>query len=267
MRGDAQLTSDPEPRLVTTAVGTVAVAEEGRIDAPAVLCVHGLPGTSRDFRYLGPLLAPRFRVVRVEMPGFGRSPASAIRTLPGWARVLEALRDGLELHRPLLLSHSFGGGACLFAAAAAPDRWRGLVLLASIGTRLHREMRWPPSTYRRMATGLRFPLTRPFLVMAARSAYRRADLPVPSSWWELLLHVGLLASVDFPALAAAAGAATLPALAVSALDDRISQASVQRDLAASLPDCTPLVFPSGGHHLQKHRAREVAEAVVERFGG
>jgi pimeloyl-ACP methyl ester carboxylesterase len=267
MRDDAPLTSDPEPRPVPTAVGTVAVAEEGPPDAPAVLCVHGIPGSSRDFRYLGPVLAPAFRVLRVEMPGFGRSPASDIHTVSGWARVVSALRDALALDRPLLLAHSFGGGSCLVAAGADPTAWRGLVLVASMGVSLHREMRWPAWVYRLLATGLRFLPTRPLFLAGGRSAYRRSGFQVPSSWRELLLHVDLLASVDFPRLGAAARAATLPALAVSSLDDRICEPAIQRELAATLPDCTPLVFPTGGHHLQKHRAREIARAMTERFAG
>lgn len=259
-------TSDPEPRLLATAVGDVAVAEEGPAGAPAVLCVHGLPGTSRDFRYLGPPLAQRFRVLRVEMPGFGRSPTSDVRSVAGWARTLAAVREAAALDRPLLLGHSFGGGACLLAAATEPDGWRGLALLASLGLEVHRAMRWSPRTYGLYAAGLRRPLARPLLALTARRGYRRAGLAPPSSWRELLLHVELLASVDFAALAVAARAANLPALVAWCRDDRVSQPSVQRELQAALPRSTPLELETGGHHLHKHRAREVAAAVVERFG-
>src|SRR5574339_776423 len=49
--------------------------EAGVPTAPAVLLLHGLPSSSHMFRNLIPLLAPHFRVVAPDLPGFGFSDA------------------------------------------------------------------------------------------------------------------------------------------------------------------------------------------------
>jgi len=45
-------TSDPEPRLLPLPHGPVAYVDEGPRGAPALVVVHGIPGSVRDFRYL-----------------------------------------------------------------------------------------------------------------------------------------------------------------------------------------------------------------------
>ncbi len=257
--------TDPPTRLLDTAVGPVSVAEEGRLEAPAILCGHGIPGSVRDFRYLGPALAEHWHVVRLDLPGFGGSPAPPGTTVADWTAALGAVADALELERPALLAHSFSGGAVILAAAARPNRYRGIALLASLGVSIHRAMRLPPKVYRRLVRVARRPALGAALAVTLRRVYRMLGLPPPASRTEVLLHLGLIASVDFDALAAAARSLEIPVLAVSARDDRLSEPAVQDELAALFPDVERLVFGSGGHHLQKTRAVEVAAAVTRRL--
>ena len=257
--------TDPPTRLLDTAVGPVSVAEEGRLGAPAILCGHGIPGSVRDFRYLGPELAEHWHVVRLDLPGFGGSPGVPGTTVADWAAALGAVADALELERPALLAHSFSGGAVILAAAAHPERYRGVALLASLGVSTHRALRFPPQVYRRLVPVARQRVLGAGLTIALRGVYRSIGLPPPASRSEVLLHLGLIASVDFDALAAAARSIPLPVLAVSARDDRLSEPAVQDELAALFPNVERLVFGSGGHHLQKTRADEVAAAVTRRL--
>jgi len=258
-------TSDPKPRLVTTAVGPIALTEEGPGNGPALLCVHGIPGSSRDFRYLVPHLSDVFRVIRLEMPGFGSSPPGAC-SLAGWAAIPGAVAEALGLDGIVVLGHSFGGGAALLAARSSPQQVRGLALLASIGHRLHRGMGAPPSRYRRMAVALRLPLLRSVLLGHARRRYRRMRLPGPESLDELLLHLRLVSSVDFAALGTAFRTVRCPVLCAFCADDRLVELEIQRETAALLPDAEVLEFADGGHHLQKSRVSEIAPALIRRFG-
>ena len=67
---------------VTYLLGTrfykMAYVEFGNPAAPAVLCVHGLTRTGRDFDPLAEALSDRFHVICPDLPGRG------VRT--GWAR-------------------------------------------------------------------------------------------------------------------------------------------------------------------------------------
>lgn len=112
----------------------LAYAEWGERDRPAVVLLHGSPGSSGDFYGLGPLLGERFRVIAPDLPGFGRStrqvPDYSIRAHAGY--VLGML-DALGVQRFHLVGFSMGGGVALEVAGRAPERVRSVVLLSSIG--------------------------------------------------------------------------------------------------------------------------------------
>jgi pimeloyl-ACP methyl ester carboxylesterase len=259
--------SDPEAQVLETRCGPIAVSFEGPEEALPVLCVHGIPGSRRDFRYLAPLLAEKLRVLRVEMPGFGESPADGSGTVAGWADVLLAVAEVIGAERFALLSHSFGGGAVLLAAANAGERLAGAALLATMGARRHRAFALPPGFYATMSALLRFPVTRPAVAALGRQFYRRIRLTPPEDWCELHLHTSLLASVDFAALGATARRIAAPVLVAHCDDDRLVESAIVRELAALLPAGRLLEFPTGGHHLQKTRAAELAREVIAFLGG
>jgi 3-oxoadipate enol-lactonase len=73
-------------------------------------------------------LAPRYRVIRYDNRGYGRSPAPAAPyTLLG---DLTAVLDHLDVTRAALVGHSGGGGPAIGLALAQPERVDGLVLVA-----------------------------------------------------------------------------------------------------------------------------------------
>jgi len=257
------LTSDPPTRLLETPLGAISVAEEGRTGAPAVLCLHGIPGSARDFRYLGPPLAERLRVVRVEMPGFGSSAVGQVATLPGWAEVVIAVADALGLGRFALLGHSFGGGAALLAGALAGERLAGLVLLASMGGRRHRGFLLPCRVYAVAGDLARNPFAWRPAAMLARFAYRTNGLRPPIDDADLILHMRLLGSVEFERLTAAARRVTAPALVVHAADDRLVESDIARALSRELLHGSYVELDSGGHHLNRTRPGEVTAAVFD----
>ncbi|MDP6944603.1 MAG: alpha/beta fold hydrolase, partial [Myxococcota bacterium] len=130
----------------TGLAGVAGYTDEGA--GPCVLLVHGLPGSHRDWRYLAACL-DGFRVVRLDMPGFGGSAHH--RQAPSFqARadfVLDAI-TALGLTSPILLGHSMGGPVVAMVANQAPDRICAVGLIASPGLRPHRRA---PSRYALLA--------------------------------------------------------------------------------------------------------------------
>ncbi len=98
---------------------------------------HAL-GSATSGEYLGEI-APtlvarhRLRVVAPDAPGFGRSPAAdpGAYDLDRTVELLADLIEVLELDRPVLAGHSWGGVVASLLAARLRDRARGLVLLDS----------------------------------------------------------------------------------------------------------------------------------------
>jgi pimeloyl-ACP methyl ester carboxylesterase len=105
-------------------------------EGPAVLALHGWGGAIESFAPLLDDLYRAYKVVAFDLPGFGHS------SLPegtwgsaDYAKLTLKLMDCLDLDRPHLIGHSFGGQVSLQLAAAQPGRVAKLVLVGSAGIR------------------------------------------------------------------------------------------------------------------------------------
>jgi pimeloyl-ACP methyl ester carboxylesterase len=111
-----------------------------------VLAIHGLGGTKGSFLPTVALLSDRFRVIAVDLPGFGDSdkPIGASYKPRFFANAMIDLLDALKLDRVDLIGNSLGGRVALELALQAPERVGGLALLApSLAWR--RPRRWAPA--------------------------------------------------------------------------------------------------------------------------
>ena len=104
--------------------------EEGGAGLPVAL-LHGFP---LDHTIWAPQLAgPAARLLAPDLPGFGASPPLPLDapTMDDYARAVLAWADGLGLNQFVLGGHSMGGYIAFALARLAPDRLRGLVLVAT----------------------------------------------------------------------------------------------------------------------------------------
>lgn len=264
MTGDDR-TSDPAPEPLRTTLGRIARTEEGPSDAPVVFCIHGIPGSTRDFRYLAPWLCDDFRVIRLDMPGFGASPVGQVRSLDGWSRVPSAVADALGVRRFYLMSHSFGGGAVIRAALRERGRVLGIALLASNGARRHRAWAMPPPLIALLKELLERPLLASKLFEVGARQYEKLGLPPPRDVDELRTHLAVMATQRFRLIGRLAPRVRVPALVAFCKDDRLIEVEIARELAGLFPRGLSFEFEEGGHHLQKHRAVEIAEAFRRLF--
>lgn len=111
-------------------MGRVAVEDEGEGDA--VVCVHGLGGSSNTFTPLMPVLA-HHRVLRLDLPGSGRS--QAVEGPISIASLVDAVRlacDRLGVARAHFVGHSLGTIVCQHLAVQAPALVRSLALFGPL---------------------------------------------------------------------------------------------------------------------------------------
>ena len=96
--------------------------------------LHGAGGLRLNAAH--DLLAARYRVIAIEMPGFGQSEENTrTRTMPELAATIVKAADALGLDRFDLMGTSFGGKAALWLAVQHPERVRALVLEAPAAIR------------------------------------------------------------------------------------------------------------------------------------
>ena len=124
-----------EYRCVALKSGPVLVAQTGDASKPTVMLVHGLGNNAhRDWRYVYPALSDRFRMVMLDLPGFGDSGAlNGGYSFDGLATALEELAQQLELRRFDLVGHSLGAAVSLYYADRYPARVQRLVLVDAAG--------------------------------------------------------------------------------------------------------------------------------------
>jgi pimeloyl-ACP methyl ester carboxylesterase len=154
-------------------------------------------------------------------------------------------------------------------AAAAPARVSLLALVASVALRRHRGLGLSPGAFRWAARGLSVPGLRALLLRSVRAQYRRRRFPgadeMPVA--ELQRQLLTIAGCDL-ALMRRLVAQPLPrTLLAYARDDHMVETRISEELAAALPAARVLAFDSGGHNLQKTRAAELAQALLEELGG
>lgn len=267
---EPQPTSDPTPDSLALPHGPLAYVDEGPKRAPALLAIHGIPGSGRDFRYLAPQLTAQVRFLRVDLPGFGGSApvADAITSLAGRSRVLLALADHLGLERFAVLGHSMGGGTALVVAAAERSRVSGLVLLASVGLRPHRGLGMSPRRFRLLGHALAMPVVKHALLRTARDRYKRRRFPGADEMDAKTfgIHFKAIGAADFDQIGRAVRSPLPETLIAWARDDRMVENEIPEELARALPAARTLVFENGGHNIQKTQAVALATAIRETLG-
>jgi pimeloyl-ACP methyl ester carboxylesterase len=117
-------------RTVATDSHRISLLEAGT-GAP-VVTIHGLGASKASFLATVAALAPRFRVIAIDLPGFGDSdkPVGAPYDARYFAGAVVELLDALGIDRAHLIGNSLGGRVALEAGLRAPERVRRLALLA-----------------------------------------------------------------------------------------------------------------------------------------
>ncbi len=231
-----------------------------------IVLVHGNAESARAWHAWVPRLGVRYRVIRPDLPGFGRSPAP-----PGYgwgvgelAADLGRFLDALAIGRCHLAGAKYGGSACIALASERSDRLASLALFGSPvrgsgsgNTDLIRERGvrdWARATMRSR------------LGSAASEAQR--------AWWA----DELMGRSDARAVYAASAARidmdlderlpriAVPALIVSSEESGLQSVAAVKQYAARLPDARVVILPGDSYHV----AASAPEACVEhamRFWG
>ena len=223
----------------------------------AVLCVHGIQGTPRQFDWLIRALPQGTPFVNLTLPGHG-GEVKDFRgsTMAQWQTAVDrALEELSAEHEVLFIGHSMGCLLGIDARARNIGNVRALVLLAC-PLRIRPTWRYVRNNYL-AAAGRR--LEDPFVAAAQQMNGVSADHPLAyltcaRQYLQLLKKIravrGLLSKID------------APVLAIQSERDEIVSGTSLRSLAA-LPGARTLIARDSGHFLYSESARaEITEAVL-----
>jgi pimeloyl-ACP methyl ester carboxylesterase len=107
------------------------VVHDGPWQAPPLLLIHGSGAAGASWGPMVPALAGHHHVIRVDLPGCGKSSPVPSYDVPAQANRVAAVLDGLGLHRVAVAGHSSGGYVGTALAEQRPDLVGSLALIST----------------------------------------------------------------------------------------------------------------------------------------
>ncbi len=124
------------PSAFTTIAGTkLHYRDSGPKTAPALVFLHGFGSSLHTWETWSTVLDKDFRVIRLDLPGFGLSGENAERDFSDAhdLAVIMGLLDTLQVHKASFIGNSLGGKLAWQIASAYPERVDKLVLISPDG--------------------------------------------------------------------------------------------------------------------------------------
>jgi pimeloyl-ACP methyl ester carboxylesterase len=266
-------------RVVVDGRGQLRVIDRNPDGKEVVLLVHGYGGSSASYRPIIDRLAERYRVIAVDLPGFGRSDKRTGDYSPmGMADVLARVLDAKGIARAHVVGHSWGSSVVLAFALRYPTRLDRLVVASSfvfddqllplfrwarasrglgkllyamvyreaMGERLYLNFADPALVTEEVVDEVRRGLRSPGAVAAAAEAAHRMNLDQLQR--------------DYRHVAA-------PTLVLWGREDRVALVAYGERLARMLPRARLVVLPQCGHIPMWECTGETAGAILEHLGG
>lgn len=131
------MTEFPKPQFVDAGGVRLAIYEAGAgaPGRPPLIFVHGWPELAYSWKnQMGPLSAAGWRVIALDLKGFGASAAPAEKELYDVRHMTDdfvALLDALEIDKAVFCGHDWGGALVWPMAQLHPDRVAGVIGLAT----------------------------------------------------------------------------------------------------------------------------------------
>lgn len=239
--------------MSTQFVERIAVEVDGA--GEPVLLVHGLGGTSNFWTPLAPALA-RFRTVRPDLPGSGRSHrVEGALSIERYVRALMRVCGATGIERAHVVAHSMGTIVALHLAAAEPRLVRSLALFGPLsappdasrapirarGERARREgeagMQAVADALLQSAVSAETRSRRPLAVAAVRESLMRQ---CPEGYARSCEALAEARPADLSAVAC-------PVLLVTGDEDAVAPPQAVRDLGSRLAQAQVEVLPRCGH--------------------
>jgi len=254
----------------TQVIERMAVEVDGQGDA--VIFVHGLGGNSNVFTPQVMALGSRYRTVRPDLPGSGRSPASGALSIGSLADAVVRAARVLGIERAYFVGHSMGTIVCQHIAVNEPRLVRAMALFGPL---------LAPPDPARQAMRERAVKARAegmagiaeAILQGATSGDTRANNPVAAALVrELLMRQdaeGYAKSCDALAGAEAADVRRIacPVLLVTGDEDGVASPSNVRAMAEQINGARVVILNRCGHWATLERAAECSAALKEFLAG
>jgi pimeloyl-ACP methyl ester carboxylesterase len=214
-----------------------------------VVMVHGNSESSLAWTPWVPHLAGKYRVIRLDMPGFGAStePADYRWSAQELAADIVRFLDALSIQKCHLIGAKYGGSVCMQLAIEHPQRLLTLCLFGSPvrgsgsanadAIRAKGVRQWAAETMRARLgssaceTQVRWWTDELMGKSSARAAWSASSARIDMELEDKLVHV------------------TVPTLIVTTKESGLQSVAAVERYAARIPDARVIVLPGDGFHI------------------
>ncbi len=261
VRPFAAIRKEVPPDQFLSIHGRLVHVEQEGTGEPVVL-LHGFGASTYSWRKVMPELATRFRVIAIDLNGFGyteRTSDLASYTREGQGRLVLDVMDTLGIARAHIVGHSYGGGITLWLAAYHPERFLSMVLTDSSAPTYSFDRRSRVASLKPLtALFLRSVVLRPATIR--KSLLRSVHDPslvtpeLVQAYFDRIriegvidAYYGLTVPVRGPIDKVDLAKIEVPALVVWGADDQIVSLPAGRRGTSVLPHSRFVVIPDTGH--------------------
>ncbi len=247
---------------------------------PAVLLLHGQPGSAADWDGVAQRLGARATPIAINRPGWDGVHRAA--DLEGNARAALAALDARQIPAAVVVGHSLGGAIAAWLAATRPERVTALVLAAPAANQaaLYPIDRWLaapligeiasgvamagvglgltiPWLRRRISAGTG--IAESYLVGVGQAALR------PGAWRAYASEQRTFVR-ELPDLERRLGSITAPTMIVAGAHDRVVPLHAASVLSEQIRGARLVVSDRAGHLLPQRDPQLLADAILLTLG-
>lgn len=238
-----------------------------------VLLIHGFGASSYSWRHIIAPLAQKYRVITIDLKGFGESPKPRddLYSVYEQARLVRNFILENDLQNVRIIGHSYGGGVALvtsiYLAASHPNLQNSLVLIDSIAY---------PQDLPDFVEVLATPVLGPLLIytisntIQVKSLLKKVyfndalipqstidhyagNLDKPNAKYATLTTARQMLPIDLQQFSNNYSSLTIPTLIIWSKDDEIVPLEIGERLHADLPNSRMVVIKDVGHAVQEEK--------------
>lgn len=232
-----------------------------------ILCLHGHPGAGQSLSVFTDHLSKKFKTIAPDLRGYGKSPPQGQFHMSDHLSDLEELLSFLKIDRCLILGWSLGGILAIELILRDPERFSGLILVASAARPYgdHPKITWQDLLYTAVAGGINY--LKPgwewnIEAFGKRSLFRYLIHQQTSLAYSYIARYGVSAYLQTSKAADKALSVALkegynrleqlnkincPCLVLAGALDRHINASSSQETAKKLANCRWICYPNTAH--------------------
>ncbi len=227
-----------------------------------ILFLHGWQDDLHTFDSVTPFLSQENRVIRLDLPGFGKSEMPKEPwELNRYIKFVSDFVKKLGLDVDVIIGHSFGGRIAIKGTAEKIFQPRRIVLLGSAGTAKRKTFR--NSILKIIAKIGKCITYIPPLIFWRNQLRKKIYRLIGSDYLDAGALQKTFLKIISEDLVTAAGKIIVPTLLIWGVDDTETPLSDGKKLSETIPDAELKIIKEAGHFAHKEKPEEVAELIKE----